>query len=172
MTASRVTKLLFVILIVMIVILPMGTVLAIPPAHSVDEFFLEGEVIADCGDFNILADSNYKITSTDYYDKDGNLTVIREHWSITNGHLYNSAHPEISLPEGPDIIMFTIDPETGISAVSGLGLHLNVPGYGIVALDAGRAILNPDFSVIWARGPHMFFEGELEPLCEFMATGP
>lgn len=103
---------------------------------------------AECG----LGHSNYKITSTEYYDRDGNVEVIREHWAITNGRLYKSGAPDIWLSEGPDHVLFVIDPVTGISALSGLALHVNIPGYGLVAIDAGRAILNPDWSVIWERG--------------------
>lgn len=170
MLASRKTKVLFVTLILMFILLPLGTVWAFRPDKTVTEFPFIGEPIAECDDFSILADSDYRVTSTRYYDKDGNVTVIREHWAITNGRLYNSEHPDIWLPEGPDHVTFTIDPDTGIQKIAGLALHLNLPGHGIIALDAGTALLNPDWSVIWERGPHMFFEGQMAPVCDYFAA--
>ena len=78
------------------------------------------------------------MTSTQYFDRDGNLRVTQEHWAITDGLLYNSVHPEIALPEGPDHVLWKIDPDTGVLDLSGLALHLTVPGYGVVAIDAGE----------------------------------
>ncbi len=170
MSKYRATRLLFVTLIIMIVMLPLGSALAVQPSKIVEEFFLAGELIAECDDFQALVDSDYKLTTTEYYDKDGNVKRIQIHYDIRNGQLYNSNHPDIKYPEGPDHALFVVDPVTGIIHESGLAFHFNVPGYGVVAIDAGRAILNPDWSVIWERGQHDYFTGDLDALCSFLAV--
>ena len=170
MFTSRPSKLLYALLIIMIILVPLSAVLAIPPTTTVEEFHLVEEVLADCGDFLVFADTDYKVTTKEFFDNDGNLKEIRVYYSLTNGLVYNSEYPEMYLPEGPDHAMFRIDPGTGIIDESGLALHLNIPGHGIIAIDAGKAILNPDWSIIWERGPHMFFEQELNDLCSALTV--
>jgi hypothetical protein len=167
MTVSRTSKSLIVILFLVVVLLPLSVVWAIPPVKTVYEHDVPAELIVDCGTFEILASSHYKETTTTYYDNEGNVKVVRAHWAITDGVLYSPQYPGIELPEGPDHVNWTIDPVTGNQRIAGMALHFNVPGYGIVALDAGTALLTETWEVIWERGPHMYFEGQMDVVCTF-----
>ncbi len=169
MIASRTGKLLIVTLIVILTLIPIGSASAVKPVKYVWEEPFLGEWFANCGDYDLLGDSVYKWSISEYYDRDGNLVEIRGHLVITNSKVYNSEHPEISLPEGPDHIYFWVDPDTGIMTQSGLALKVNVPGYGIVAIDVGRIIFDVFPNYIWERGKHMYFKGELDALCSALA---
>lgn len=167
MTSSRISKSLIAAMLFVLVVVPLSTVFAVPPIRTEEEFHFPDELIHTCDGFDILAASDYKITRMEFFDRNGDLKVVREHWAVTNGVLYNSLHPEIALPEGPDHVTWTIDPVTGHQRIAGMALHLTVPGHGVVAIDAGTALLTSEWGVLWERGPHMFFEGQMDPVCAY-----
>ena len=154
---------------------PFGGVLANKPDTYIYEYSVVGEWIADCDGFNVLADSDQKLVERFFYDNDGNVKKIQYHWSATNGIVYNSEHPERWLPEGPDHIMYYVTPNSPYLTQAGLALHVTVPGYGIIGINAGRIILLADgpiseWEVIWEKGQNDFFNQELDALCEYLAT--
>ena len=146
-------------------LLPLSSVLAAKPNITVYEYPVVGEWIAECDGFSILADSDYKLTIKEYFDKDGMLIEERNHLAILNGVVYNSTNSTKSLPEGPDRIYFRIDPDTGHMTQTGIALRVHVPGQGYIIINAGRVILDEFWNVLWERGNNMWLNGEIDVLC-------
>ena len=170
MKKSRIAKWFIYAMLVVLFLFPVGVVMADPPDTTTDEFVLEGEWIGDCDGFSILAYGEHKLIEKLYYDQDGELAKIQVHWSIINGKVYNSENPSRFLPEGPDHFRYVIDPDSGNLTQSGLALHVKAPGYGVIAINAGRIILDPDWNVLWQAGQNDFFTGELDALCAYLST--
>ena len=170
MKKFRIAKWFILIMVVVLSFCAVGVAMADPPVTTTNEFELQDEWIGECDDFTILAAGDHKITERLYYDQGGELTKMQYHYSISNGIVYNSEDPSRYLPEGPDHIRYTVDPESGNLTVSGLALHVTVPGYGRIALNAGRFVLDPDWTILWGAGQDDFYAGELDTLCAYLAA--
>ena len=170
MKKSRIAKWFICTMLVALFLLPVGVAMADPPDTTTDEFVLEDEWIGECDGFTILAAGDHKITERLYYDQDGELTKMQYHYSISNGIVYNSEDPSRYLPEGPDHFRYVIDPDSGNLTQSGLALHVQVPGYGVIGINAGRIILDPDWNILWQAGQNDFFTGELDALCAYLSS--
>jgi len=170
MKKSRIAKWLISTLLIILILYPVGIVMAVPPVTTTDEFVWDAEWVGECDGFTILAYGEHKYTEKLYFDQDGELTKIQVHYSIVNGKVYNSEDQSIYLPEGPDYFMFVVDPDSGNLTQSGLALHVKVPGYGVIAINAGRIILDPYWNILWEAGQNDFFTGELDMLCDYLST--
>jgi hypothetical protein len=53
--------------------------------------------------------------------------------------------------------------------VVGAVVTINVPGHGVLLLDAGRLVLGPD-GVVFAAGPHGPFYGDVAGLCSYLSS--
>jgi hypothetical protein len=53
--------------------------------------------------------------------------------------------------------------------VVGAVFTINVPGHGVLALDAGRLVLGAD-GVLFAAGPHGPFYGDVAGLCSYLSN--
>jgi len=170
MKKSRIAKWFIYTVLVVLSLYLVGVAMAVPPVTTTDEFVLHGEWIGECDGFTILAYGEHKSIQKLYFDQDSELTKIQVHYSIINGKVYNSEYPSRYLPEGPDHFRFVVDPDSGNLTQSGLALHVQVPGYGVIALNAGRIILDPDWNILWEAGQNDFFTGELDELCAYLST--
>lgn len=173
MKASRIAKLLIINMLVILALYPIGGAMADKPITITEEWDVVEEPLADCGDFYVWSDSHQTFVSTDFYDKDGNLIKTQVHFTVTGGKVYNSEHPERSLPEGPDHAMWYFYPDSDFLTQAGLALHVTVPGYGIIGINAGRIIMIPsgnywEWDVIWDAGQNDVFNGELYTLCDYL----
>jgi len=68
--------------------------------------------------------------------------------------------PEVvtkALASGAEVVI--VDLEAGTETTVGLVFHNNVPGEGIVALQAGRVTVDEDGNVLFSAGPQPGFEG-------------
>ncbi len=175
MKASRIAKLLIFNMLVLLTLYPIGSAMAVRPDTTTSEYDVSGEWIAFCDGFEVLANSHQKYVETIYYDKNGEIKNIQVHLSVTDGIVYNSEDPSRWIPEGPDHIRYTIDPVSGLLTQTGLALHVTVPGYGIIGINAGRIILIPegdiwDWEVVWDKGQNDFLTGDLDALCSYLAV--
>ena len=179
MKASRIAKLIIINMLVFLTLYPLGGAMAVKPNTVTEIYDVVGEPNADCGDFLVLGDSTQTFVITDFYNKDGEIEKTQVHFSTKDGIVYNSEHPERSLPEGPDHAMWYFYPDPDVELPiyyqSGLAFHVNVPGYGIIAINVGRIIMIPDFSknyweweIIWDKGMNDLFNDDLVALCDYL----
>jgi hypothetical protein len=119
--------------------------------------------IADCGTFEVWDEFTLNFRGAEHYDQDGNLVRVVEHvWGVDR--LYNhdtgKSLPESSFSQGE-----TVDLVAGQVRVGGIVFRVTVPGSGAVFLDVGRFIIDFDEGLVFLKGRHQFFEGDLEGLC-------
>jgi hypothetical protein len=112
---------------------------------------------ASCEGFDIVVNFEFTATITEFYDQDGDLVRVRG-WSRGTGELVNTVTGKTETGSSPS--MFIDDFRTETTSLVGLQFHNNVPGQGIVALDAGRIVIDwATDEVILEAGPHPGFEG-------------
>ena len=134
------------------------TVLAAGPVITSDLISATNPVPTgfDCGSFQVLATFTVERQNITFYDEAGNKLRQIRHASFT-GTLYNSV-TGASLPyEGAfnrteDFVAHTV-------TFTGLRFAVQIPGQGILALDAGQTVLdvstNPP-ALIFEAGQHEF----------------
>jgi hypothetical protein len=127
--------------------------LANPPDHEEEwELITVDEPLFDCGDFLIMENSRFTGHSTLFYNRDGDF--IRAQSYITfSGRLSNSITGETVI-DTPDPQIYVYYPEEGYVDLHGLVLSINIPGTGVVGLDAGTISYTIDGDVTFQSGPH------------------
>jgi hypothetical protein len=127
----------------------------------------ETELIADCGDFQVLTDYVLDIRELVFFDSAGNEDFARVHLTF-HDFFYNSETGEgfaetntgnnvIDLPSGAEVTSM------------GLSYHVTVPGEGVVLLQAGRLEFDEAGNVVFVAGPHQVLEEDFDKLCEALA---
>ena len=95
---------------------------------------------ASCGSFSILFTVDFEGTNISFYDEQNQLLQQIRHGSFT-GALYDSADLSKTVPyEGH--FTRTFDATTNTITVEGLRFQVLLPGQGIVAMDAGRQVID------------------------------
>jgi hypothetical protein len=97
-----------------------------------------------------------------FFDKEGNLVRVQAHGEDV-GTVTNPANGKTAT--GVDHWLERFDVESGEFAILGLFFHLNVPGHGIVLLDAGHIRFDANGEVLHLAGPHQAFVGDFSALC-------
>jgi hypothetical protein len=98
------------------------------------------ELIADCGDFQILTDYVAEFRYLTFSDSAGNPDYARVHFTFHDFH-YNSGTREgfAETETGSNLVDLPSDTEV---TSSGLSYRVTVPSGGVVLLDAGRLVFN------------------------------
>jgi hypothetical protein len=123
---------------------------------------------ASCEGFDIIVNFEFAAMITEFYDQNGDLVRVRG-WSRGTGELVNTVTGKTETGSGPSI--FFDDFRTETTSIVGLQFHNNVPGQGIVALDAGRIVIDwATDEVIFEAGPHPGFDGI--DWCAILAGAP
>jgi len=130
-----------------------ATAQAATPDHgsfSNTESFVDSEVCAPEG-FAVAVTQTESADYRTFYNSDASFKQVIVHWTYdavisANGHtIYESDRwQEFYYPDGSRLV--------------GLTVHIKGPG-GIVQLDAGQVVFNPDGTVT-IHGPHPQFEGQ------------
>lgn len=148
---------------------PVSTVLADKPVvySEGEETVPYYEVPEPCNEglpseFHIIQSFTVKWRETLFFDNAGNPVRAQGH-VMFSGTLTNSVTGTI-ITDAPDPQNWVYDFRDGTYAIHGLAWSINVPGEGIVLLDAGNIIFYPDGSVV-VHGPHQVYEGGLAVLC-------
>jgi hypothetical protein len=128
---------------------------ATPP--TVETFHEEGtQPFVSCDGFDIVVNFSVDIVERTFYDNTGE--PIRIQIQVQGeGQLVNTVTRASNTGSGP--IMVIVDLEAGTETTVGLVFHNNVPGEGIVALQAGRVTVDEDGNVLFSAGPQPGFEG-------------
>ena len=124
---------------------------------TVETFHFEGtQPWVSCEGFDIIVNYSVDIVERTFYDNTGE--PIRIQVQIQGeGQLVNTVTGASNTGSGP--IMVIVDLEAGTETTVGLVFHNNVPGEGIVALQAGRVTVDEDGNVLFSAGPQPGFEG-------------
>ena len=126
------------------------------------------ELIAECGEFDVLTDFVVDGQSTIFFDSAGNPDYARIHLRFVDFY-YNSETGEgftehehsntlLDLPSGEEVTS------------SGVSYRVTVPGEGVVLLEAGRVEFNEAGEVVFVAGPHQVLSQDTDKLCEALAS--
>jgi hypothetical protein len=125
------------------------------------------ELIAECGEFDVLTDFVVDGQSTIFFDSAGNPDYARVHLRFVD-FFYNSETGEgftehehsntlLDLPSGEEVTS------------SGVSYRVTVPGEGVVLLEAGRLEFNEAGGIVFVAGPHQVLSQDTDKLCEALA---
>jgi hypothetical protein len=140
--------------------------LADQPETATFNFTVTDNLLQSCDGFDIIENAVIQIKETSFFDKDGNRVRITAHVKYT-GTLTNSA-TGTSVTDGPDTIQVIVDVQDGTERWAGIAFSINLPGEGIIVLDAGNIIFHPDGSLT-VHGPHQVLAGD-NYLCSALAN--
>lgn len=147
---------------------------AIPPMKmSYGPFDSVGVPVADCNDFQVLADWTNEGFYTLFFDSDGIPIRINFHVHRAEIIYYNSLDPSkylTGMPYAPQNERQYFVDGTRLGAIHGLLFKVVIPGEGTIFADVGRVIYDWNTGdVIVQSGPHDFFDGNGEGLCAALA---
>lgn len=156
--------------VLVLVMLGMGVLLApaasaVPPERSwaaFDDMFTDEETCAFPIDVRFVG----RLEITSFFDRHGGLVRVQIRGSDV-GTATNPANGKTA--RGVDHYMFIERVRTGETATVGLFVHMNVPGAGIVLIDAGNVVVDADGNIVHAGGPHDLIDGNFSALCAALA---
>lgn len=141
----------------MLMTAPFSAALANPP----ESWYWEGSgtdpAVADCGSFVIDGEWSAWERGRELFDQDGSWrgTIINSHFlgKLTNRETGQTIHDD-------GYVTVRINPDSGTVTNVGLVWNLNVPGHGVVALDAGSLVFDlTTLEVLHEGGPHQVLHG-------------
>jgi hypothetical protein len=142
----------------LVVMLAMASrALAAPPETTRDTFSGTAP-FAECEGFDIIVNFTVTVQDTRFFDSSGAL-VRQQIRTRGTGELVNTVTGKTETGSSPNMIIY--DYRAGTFTAVGLTSHNNVPGEGIVALEAGKIVF-PGFDEfgapigepIFVAGPH------------------
>ncbi len=130
-------------------------------------------VLATCGTgdaaFDIIENAVVTGIEKTFYDRDG--TPVRSQLHFTYAGTLTNVRTGESFSDRPDPQLYVFDFADETLTVTGLIFSINVPGEGVVALDAGKIVFDAanDFEILFQSGPHHLitdgFEYDFEQVC-------
>ncbi len=144
-----------------------------PVVTDTFEDTITDEVLATCGTgdaaFDIIENAVVTGIEKTFYDRDG--TPVRSQLHFTYAGTLTNVRTGESFSDRPDPQLYVFDFEDETLTVTGLIFSINVPGEGVVALDAGKIVFDTanNFEIIFQSGPHHLitdgFEYDVEQVC-------
>jgi hypothetical protein len=130
-----------VLIAALIGILPAVPALAGAPVIT-NEFDVQvvDNLLLDCGSFDVIENAHITGIEKTFYNRDGDPVRSQLHFRY-DGTFTNSATGK-SFSDRPDPQLYVYDYATDTLAVKGLIVSINVPGQGVVLLDAGNIIFD------------------------------
>jgi hypothetical protein len=125
---------------------------------TVETFHFEGtnQPWTSCEGFDIVLNYSVDVVERTFYDNAGAPTRIQAQ-ARGYGQLVNTVTGATNTGASPS--MQIVDLEAGTVTTVGLTFHNNLPGEGIVALEAGRITFDEEDNVLFSAGPKPGFEG-------------
>lgn len=120
----------------------------------------------DCGDFEVFSLDAFTLDIKTFY-KGGEIDRIHYHASV-DGIVYNSLEPSKQLPSTAHYNFVHYPENFNLFVQRGLFYRVNVPGGGVVLIDAGWFIVEliDDEPVVHLEaGNHQLLDGDLTDLC-------
>jgi hypothetical protein len=125
------------------------------------------ELIAECGEFEVLTDFVVDGQSTIFFDSDGNPDYARVHLRFVDFFYRSDTGVGFTEHDHSNIL---IDLPSGEEVTSsGVSYRVTVPGEGVVLLQAGRLVFDEAGEVVFQAGPHQVLNEDTEKLCEALA---
>ena len=121
------------------------------PVITEAELHFDNVILEDCGDFQIIENSTLTRRRIAFFRHGSGPVRVQSHFTY-QGTFTNSV-TGYTVTDGPDAHNFFFDVPTGELAVRGLVTSIQVPGAGVVLIDAGNLIFGADGSVT-VNGPH------------------
>ena len=115
---------------------------------------------AACG-FPVTFDQLDRATYELFYDHQGNI-IRAQVQTLTSGTV--TANGITLLEHGRENNFY--DAVTGTQMDASLEFRVWLPGLGVVIMDRGRLLFDPDGNVVFEAGPHPALEGAFSALCE------
>lgn len=169
MTKRALGRMILYLTLIILLLAPFAGAWAMPPVRWGFENAGTDPGLIDCGDFFIDGSFWLRVRGTDFFDEDGNLTRSNAHvqfrGELTNRDTGLTVRDDRTFTE-------TFDPEGSTLRVAGLVWSLNVPGHGVIALDAGTVTFDlATGEILHEGGPHQVLHGlnVNESLCTAMA---
>jgi hypothetical protein len=160
-------------LAIALIVLPLaftGAALAVPPTNEVTTIVNVSDVDTDiCADFgfDVTFVENGTFKTRTFYDSEGNtIKTILSNFNVrytstatANGKTLSTNYP----------LVFITYTDADIRV--GLRNAYHVPGEGVVLLDAGRLILDPETGeVSFEAGQHEFLSGSVSAFCGYFES--
>ncbi len=148
----------------------LAAVLAHSPVRAdgplIDEFgfIVDQELMANCGDFQIIADGVGKNRITTFFDLDGNPIRVAFHGRY-RGTMTNSVTGAVLL-DAPSVANITFDLVAGTQTNIGAFFNVTLPGEGAILIEAGRIVFDGNGPPIFIAGPHRPNDQTIGILCE------
>lgn len=130
------------------------------PLIESQDFVMNNEVIANCGDFKIIGDGAGNTRIWTYFDSAGDPVKLVLH-GFYKGMLTNSVTGKF-LTDDPSVANITVDLIKQIETNIGAFFTITVPGSGIVYFETGRIVYAGD-------GTPIFMAGQHQPPAEYIA---
>lgn len=141
-----------------------SSVCADTPVIEVSGYSVANEIMANCGDFLIIANGAGTNRLTTYFDIDGN--PIRLHFQGRyNGTMTNSV-TGYSLADAPSVANIFLNLITGTQTNIGAFFTVTAPGDGVILFYAGRIVFEGQGPPIFIAGPHHPSAESRQMLCD------
>lgn len=134
------------------------------PEVEVFDFVIDDEVMANCGDFKIIANGDGTSRTSVFFDREGNPIRVAFHGRY-NGTMTNSA-TGYSILDAPSIANITLDLVKGTQTNIGAFFTVTIPGQGAILIEAGRIMFDGDGPPIFIAGPHRPPDDTIGILCD------
>ena len=122
------------------------------------EFVVDHEAMANCGDFQIIADGNGRNRITTFFDGEGNPIRVAFK-GLYRGTMTNSI-TGFHILDAPSVANITLDLVEGTQTNIGAFFTVTIPGNGAILIDAGRLVFEG------GSGPPVFIAGPHRPHAE------
>ena len=140
------------------------TVSADGPLIEEFEYVVDHEVIANCGDFQIIADGSGRNRITTFLDREGNPIRV-----AFQGRYFGTMTNSVTgfyILDSPSVANITLDLVEGTQINIGAFFTVTLPGQGTILIDAGRIVFEEGAGApVFIAGPHRPHNESIGILC-------
>ena len=134
------------------------------PIVDVESFTAVNELVANCGDFQILLNGSGTTRTTVYFDRDDNPVRLTFQGRASNT-LSNSVTGNY-LVDAPSVANIFVDLVAQTETNVGAFFTITVPGYGTLLMDTGRIVLDDQGNPTFIAGIHFPPDQQFDILCD------
>ena len=138
-----------------------------PPKFESFHFDLD-EVLVACDGFDVRVAGVEDVRVITFFDDGGNPVSVQI-YDFAIATLTNSVTGVSARFAGQDQIF--VDLLKGTESFVGLVIRINIPGQGVLVVDAGKVTFDADGNVTFEGGPHDFLHGGEAVICAAL-SGP
>jgi hypothetical protein len=152
------------VFLVALIVLALQITFALASSPDKETQFWSGVYTMSCGDFDFSDNWSGSVIVTSYLNDDGSLNRYHVHGefldTLTN---LSNGKTLTGRTEGYNFFENVAD-TPGLWKHAGLMFHFNIPGNGVVNIDAGYMLMyNGEITLV--KGKHQFNTGDITALC-------